>query len=130
MKKKDIAASQKNEFLSINLKSDLMLNDKQAVIKTVKDKFFDLVKNDEKLRKKLKVNNNLSNLNIPGNNSINTSNSLNSSNPQVQTQNTFIPQVQPQTNYNPYQNNSMYQQQQPGYYNQNQGGSFGSYTYK
>jgi hypothetical protein len=120
MKKKDIVQGQKNDFFTNVLKLDNSNQDKENINKAIKDKFYELLKSDENLRKKLKINNNLSNLNIPGTTTTNiNSNPVSNFNPKQPQQNPYIP----------YQNpNQMYQQQQ-GYYNNQQGG-FNNYTYK
>jgi hypothetical protein len=123
LKKKDKVESQKNEFITNTLKIDNQSVEKVNVNKAIKEQFLELLKKDESLRKKLKINNNLSNINIQGNSSsINTSQT--SISPQTQ------PQLQNSFNKPPYQNpNQMYQPQQ-SYYNYNQGGGFSNYTYQ
>lgn len=121
LKKKDKLESLKNEFITNTLKIENQTGEKEKINKVIKEQFIEIIKKDESLRKKLKINNNLSNINIQG-----ISPLMNTS----QTSN--IPQTNPQNSYNkpPYQNPNQMYQPQPGYYNYNQGGGFSNYNYQ
>ena len=115
MKKKDIIQSQK-DILNTTINIDSKLSSKELISKTIKEKLYDLIKSDENLRKKLKVNNNLSNINLPGSNVLI---------PNIST----IPSVQPNTNNNPYQYPNIHNQTSQSHYNYNPSG-YSNYSYK
>ena len=99
MKKKDIIESKKCEFISKTLNIETN-SDKGTILKSIKEKFFELVKNDESLRLKLRYVNNSINMD----NINNTNNMTNLYCPPNLNSNSNI-------NNNNYQNNSSFNNQ-------------------